>query len=348
MDVLVIGGGGTLGRLVCKEVEARGHRAVPLGRRDGDLRDPEVIARPKARVIVNCAGASVALGLGHGWRGYRAVDVPIGHAAIAAAHRTNARLVYVGVHHPPAMRDTPYVDAHERVAEAMREHRRRRRARRPASSRRSPAFLPMARRGFLADVGSGNARTNPICERDLAEIIVDVALGPDGPRDVSAGGPEILSRREIMETIAAQPVGASGSARCPCGSRERGAAMLRLVHPRMGQFGQFAVGLATNDVIAPALGTTRLGDYLAGVRARPSSLKRGRSFTCLTCDSQASENLLARVPVKLTCAARTSRPHANHHARLGVVRISGSRHEPNRTRDERARQQLNFTGTWFE
>jgi uncharacterized protein YbjT (DUF2867 family) len=264
MDVLVIGGGGTLGRLVCREVAARGHRTVSLGRRDGDLRDPDVIARARARVIVNCAGASVALGLGHGWRGYRAVDVPIGHAAIAAARRTNARLVYVGVHHPPSMRDTAYVDAHERVADLMKDV--------DGAIVRATGFfsafaalVPMARRGLLVDIGDGKARTNPICERDLAEIVVDVALGGDGPRDVAAGGPEVFTRREIFEHVARCADRRVRMAGMPVWLSAVGAAALRLVHPRMGQFAQFAVGLAKHDVIAPALGTTRLGDYLAGV-----------------------------------------------------------------------------------
>jgi uncharacterized protein YbjT (DUF2867 family) len=69
MDALVIGGGGALGRLVCGQLAVRGHRAVPLGRRDGDLRDASLIARAGAPVIINCAGASVAMGPGHGWRG---------------------------------------------------------------------------------------------------------------------------------------------------------------------------------------------------------------------------------------------------------------------------------------
>src|SRR5262245_7292715 len=119
MDVLVIGGGGGLGRLVCAGVSARGHTAIPFGRRNGDLRDPSVLAVPNARVIINCAGASVAMGFGHGWRGYRAVDTPIGKAAVVAAHETNARLVYVAVHHGSAARTTAYVDAHEQVAAAM-------------------------------------------------------------------------------------------------------------------------------------------------------------------------------------------------------------------------------------
>jgi hypothetical protein len=42
-----------------------------------------------------------------------------------------------------------------------------------------------------------------------------------------------------------------------------GASLLSLVHPRIGQFARFAAGLATHDGVAPALGTTRLADYLA-------------------------------------------------------------------------------------
>lgn len=261
MDVVVLGGGGTLGRLVCAEVQARRHKAISLGRRDGDLRDPAVIAAPNARVIINCAGASVAMGLGKGWRGYRAVDIPIGHAAIAAAHETNARLVYVGVH-APALTHTAYVDAHERVAKAM--------VGLDACIVRATGFfcaytalLPMAKKGVLVDIGDGSARTNPISERDLAEIVVDCALGGDGPRDVSAGGPDVMTRRQIFEHVAAlagRPVRIGGM---PVWMATASAALTRAIHPRMGQFMQFAAGLAQHDAIAPALGTTRFVDYVA-------------------------------------------------------------------------------------
>src|SRR5262245_43096993 len=217
MDVLVIGGGGALGRLVCSELSTRGHRALPLGRRDGDLRDPALIARAGAPLLINCAGASVQLGFGHGWRGFRAVDVPIGLAAIEAARRTKARLIYISAHHPPAMRPTAYIDAHERVADAMGDIDGA--IVRPTGffSAITSAFLPMAGRGRMFDVGNGRARTNPISERDLAEIVVDIALGsarchgssrggaaPRGemPREISVGGPEVMSRREMLERVA--------------------------------------------------------------------------------------------------------------------------------------------------
>jgi uncharacterized protein YbjT (DUF2867 family) len=245
MDVLVVGKGGGLGRLVCAELEARGHRVVTEA--------------PK--VVINCAGASVALALGKGWRGYRAVDVPIGLRAIETAKRNNARLVYVGVHHPPAMRGTPYVDAHERVVEAMRDVDGCV-VRATGFFSAFAAFASMARRGLLVDVGDGTARTNPICEHDLAEIVVDVALGGDGPRELSAGGPDVMSRREIMALVAAGANRRVRIAGLPLWVGRIGALALRCVHPRMGQFAQFAVGLAQNDVIAPSLGTTRLVDYL--------------------------------------------------------------------------------------
>lgn len=263
--MLVLGGGGALGRLVCKQLEERGHRAIPIGRRDGDLRDPDVIARAGAPLIINCAGASVAMALGRGWRGYRAVDVPIGLAAIEAARRTRARLVYISAHHNEHLRRTAYIDAHERVAEAMGDIDGA--VVRPTGffSAITSAFLPMARRGRMFDIGSGRARTNPICERDLAEIVVEVALGGTGPRDVSVGGPEVMSRREILERIASVAGYKSKITSIPLALAKLDAALLRLVHPRIGQFVQFAVGLAQHDLIAPACGTTKLSDYVAAL-----------------------------------------------------------------------------------
>ena len=265
MDVVVLGGGGGLGRLICEQLKAKGHTTTSIGRRNIDELDRlEKGSDPISRVLINCAGASVALGLGHGWRGYRAVDVPIGLRAVEAAKRAKARLVYVGVHHTPALRDCAYVDAHERVAEAMRDI--------DGCVVRATGFfsayaslLPMAKRGFVPDIGSGSPRTNPICERDLAEIVVDVALGGDGPRDVAAGGPEVLTRREIIEAVAARAGRRVRIAGMPVWMMAASALVMRGLHPRIGQFMQFAVGLAKHDVIAPSLGTTKLGDYLEGI-----------------------------------------------------------------------------------
>ena len=270
MDVVVLGGGGGLGQLICERLHAKGHTATSIGRRNIDELDRLGSGGASPSVLINCAGASVALGLGHGWRGYRAVDVPIGLRAVEAAKRARARLVYVGVHHGPALRDCAYVDAHERVADAMQGV--------DGCIVRATGFfsayaalLPMAKRGFVADIGSGSPRTNPICERDLAEIVVDCALGGDGPRDVAAGGPEVLTRRQIIEAVAARAGRRVRIASMPIWMIHASSLVMRALHPRIGQFMQFAVGLAKHDAIAPALGTTKLGDYLDQLTGLPVS-----------------------------------------------------------------------------
>src|SRR3569623_1095786 len=112
MNVLIVGAGGLMGALVREQDMGRGHTAIALRR-------GEPVAR--AEGIVHAAGASGAMTLGKGWRGYRAVDVPLGLAVAAHARARRARMIYVGVHHPPALRDCAFVAAHARVAAALRE-----------------------------------------------------------------------------------------------------------------------------------------------------------------------------------------------------------------------------------
>jgi len=265
MNVLVLGSRGSVGRHVVTELTSRGHSVRTLTRKDGaDLRDADTVSRAAAGTgaIVNCAGASVAMGLGHGWRGYRAVDVPIGLAVAEAARRTGARVVYVAAFHQPALRRTAYVDAHERVVDAMRDV--------DAAIVRSTGFFsvfaslqPLARRGLLVDIGKGTSRTNPIAETDLARVIADAVRG-DGPREIDAGGPEVMTRRELFERIAASVDRRVRIIGMPVWLATAGVAMMRVVHPRIAQFARFATLLATRDAIAPAVGTTSLADYLAG------------------------------------------------------------------------------------
>jgi uncharacterized protein YbjT (DUF2867 family) len=265
METLVLGARGGLGRLVVTELAARGHRTRTVSRREARDVDALAAAAKGVGAIVDCAGASIAMGFGHGWRGYRAVDTPLGLVAAAAARRVAARMVYVGVHHAPELADYAYVDAHERVVAAMRAC--------DGVVVRATGFysafgalVPLARRGILVDAGSGRARTNPIDEHDLAAIVAEAVTG-DGPREFSVGGPEVLTRAELFERIAAVAGRRVRIVRVPAWLAGAGSAMLRVVHPRIGQFAKFAVGLSRHDNIAPALGTTTLADYL-GAAAR--------------------------------------------------------------------------------
>src|SRR5262245_37110688 len=236
MDVLVLGARGGLGRLVCAELTVHGHAVRTVERRDA--RDPAALARIGAGAIVNCAGASLALGLGHGWRGYRAVDTPIGLASVEAARRTGARLVYIGVHHPPPMARVAYIDAHERVVAAMRDIDGVV-VRATGFFSAFASFLPLARRGLLIDAGAGRTRTNPIDERDLAAIVAE-CVASDGPRELSVGGPEVMTRAHIFDQLAAASHRRVRVLRLPVWLASASGAALRLVHPRLGQLAAFA------------------------------------------------------------------------------------------------------------
>lgn len=260
MDTLLLGAGGGLGTLIARELVAKGNVVRTVDR--ATARDPDALLAAATGVgaIIDCAGASVALAFGRGWRGYRAVDTPIGLAAVQAAKQLDIRMVYVGVAHPPELARCAYVDAHERVATAMRDI--------DGVVVRATGFfsaylslLPMARRGFLMDLGSGQTRTNPIDERCLAEIVAEQITG-EGPRELSVGGPDVMTRAEIFERVAALASRKVRMWRLPTWLAGINATMVRAVHPRMGQFMKFAVLLAKHDAIAPSVGTRRFGDYL--------------------------------------------------------------------------------------
>ena len=258
MDVLVLGARGGLGRLVASELTLRGHRILTVTR--AQARDVTALVETRAQAIVNCAGASVAFGFGHGWRGYRAVDTPIGLAAVEAARRLDVRMVYVGVNHSEAFTSCWYIDAHERVARAMGDIDGV--VVRPTGFFSAFASLiPLARRGLLVDIGDGRVLTNPIDEHDLAAIVAEAVVG-DGPREIPCGGPEVMSRRAVFELVAAAAGRPGTKIRgMPVWLARMSTAALCAVHPRMGQFARFAVLLAQHDMIAPALGTMTLARY---------------------------------------------------------------------------------------
>jgi uncharacterized protein YbjT (DUF2867 family) len=263
-SIALVGASGILGMLVRDQLETRGRRVIAIER--GDARDPAAIARAGAGTIIDCAGASVAIAPGHGWRGYRAVDTPIGLAVAEAARRTGAHMIYVAAHHAPAQRGTPYIAAHERVALAMRDISGCV-VRATGFFAAFAALLQLARRGWLVDVGDGHTHTNPIDERDLAELIVDRALAADGPRELVAGGPDVLTRRELYELIAKRAGRRVRIVGVPVWLARIGSALATPLHPRIAQFGRFACGLAVDDVIAPSMGTRRFDTYLASVAA---------------------------------------------------------------------------------
>ena len=287
--LLVVGATGSLGRAVAETALARGGAQVRVLVRNpdrlpaslrgkvevvvGDAGDPRAAREAAGGVdrVFSCAGASVMPGLGRGWRGYGAVDWTINRTLIDAAAEAHARrFVYVSVYHPPEMARLPYIAAHERVVAHLRGSGLGYGVVRPTGFFSTVGvFVDMARKGAIPEIGaSASARTNPIADEDLAIVCAD-ALASDDPRlELEAGGPDIVTRREIGE-LAFAAVGRRPRFRhIPGWLARAGAWMLRPLHPRMSQFAAFVTALGAHDNVAPAHGTRRLADaFTARARA---------------------------------------------------------------------------------
>jgi uncharacterized protein YbjT (DUF2867 family) len=281
--LLVAGASGALGARIALAARARGWRVRALGRdRErlpyvlqpdavvGDARDPAVAAQAVAGVdaIVSAAGASVRPALGHGWRGYRAVDTAL-HRALIAAAAHQPRFVYVSVHHPPAMRRLAYVAAHEDVVDQLRASPLPHAIVRPTGFFSALAtYLDLARSGAVPEIGRGDTRTNPIDDDDLAEICLHALEDPARHLELAAGGPDVVTRRAIAEQAFAALGLAPHFRRVPLAVARLTAALLRPVHPRLSQLTAFVAALAEHDVVAPVMGTRRLADDLAARASR--------------------------------------------------------------------------------
>ena len=233
----------------------------------GDARDRRAAGElvRGADAVFSCAGASVQLGLGHGWRGYRAVDTAANRALVDAARAAGRpRFVYVSVFHVPAMRRLAYVAAHERVADAIGDAGLPHAIIRPTGFHSAVAtYVELARRGALPEIGDGSARTNPIADDDLADVCVEALVRSEPALHVDAGGPDVLTRRSIGELAFAALGRPARFRRVPAWLATAGATLLRPVHPRIAQFAAFVAAISTQDLIAPALGASRLGDAFA-------------------------------------------------------------------------------------
>jgi uncharacterized protein YbjT (DUF2867 family) len=273
--VLVAGASGQLGRHVVSELRRRGYRVRALSRRPerltglvdeavrGDLLDPSSLRAACAGVdrVFSCAGASMDLNDLRDRRGPLEVDWGGNRNLLAAARAAGvSRFAYVSVYGGGAMRHLAYTDAHERFVDELAGSGVDHTVIRPTGFFSFfGEMVKMAQRGRGIVIGSGEARTNPIHEADLACVCADALAG--GAREVPAGGPETLTRTEIVRA-AFRALGREPKlTRVPPGFFRAAAAVARPLNPRLAALLAFGAEVSQVDCVAPAHGTRRLEDY---------------------------------------------------------------------------------------
>lgn len=281
--ILVAGATGELGRHVVAALKARGcwvralsrsrERAMQLGADDvaiGDATQAGSLAGACAGVerVFSCLGQSVGTAMSNRGPGYHAVDYVANHNLLGAARQAGVkRFVYVSVLGADAYSGVAYLKAHADVAAELRRSGLSYAVIQPTGFFSAyAAFFDMARQGRGVLFGDGKARTNPIHDADLADVCAGAVLA-DTDEDIQAGGPDIHSRREVLELafaalgrpprIVAAPAWAPGAI----------GAVARPFAPRIGELMAFLGAVSSADFVAPVRGQRRLADYFRELAA---------------------------------------------------------------------------------
>lgn len=281
--ILVAGATGHLGREVVDQLAGSGYKVRALTRDPsrlasrphvtavrGDLTDPDSLrtACEGADAVISCAGASLTMGRFGDRQRFSRVDHEGNRALLRTAQTSGVRrFVYVSLFGAERVAGTEYADAHERFVRELADSGMSHVVVRPTGFFSFLAeFVRLAARGFGPVMGDGRARMNPVHETDVAIASVAALAGED--REIAIGGPQVLTRQEMVELAFAAIGRTPRLTHVSPRVIESAAALLRPVQPRIAALMHFGARISQVDVIAPAVGTRRIEDYFRDVALR--------------------------------------------------------------------------------
>lgn len=279
--ILLAGATGSVGLDLLRLLRAREHFVRTLSRAEAnaarvrglasevvvaDAAEPGAVAGALDGVdtLVSCLGANVSMTLRER-RSYHDVDVVANTSLLEAAKRAGVRrFVYLSAHPGPGYAHTRYLSAHLQVEELIRASGLSFSFVRPTGIYTALSdMIAMARAGLGVVTGDGLARTNPVHPTDVAEALADVVAG--GPDVVAVGGPDVMTRDEVMR-LAFEAVGKEPQIlHVPAGVFRATSVLLGGIHPRLSDLLEFVAAVTTSDSVAPARGTRPLRAWFAEV-----------------------------------------------------------------------------------
>ncbi len=228
----------------------------------GDALEPTSIhgVCDEVEVIASCLGASVAMDAPEK-RSYLEVDVIANRNLIEEAKRAGIRrFLYIAAFANQGYQQTAYIRAHEQVVELLRTSGMSYTVVRPTGIFSAlHDILKIAKMGFGIVIGSGEARTNPIHQREVAEICLANLF--EGSTEMPVGGPEVVSRRGIAETAFRVLNKKARVISVPPGLMRFSARMMGPINQRKAELFDFATAVSISESVAPVVGVMRLEDY---------------------------------------------------------------------------------------
>jgi uncharacterized protein YbjT (DUF2867 family) len=276
--VLVAGATGGLGRAVLDELKGRGYITRALVRDAGRLGDARASADEiftadatmretlkgaceRVDVVFSSLGAPLNVRLSKERRSYDDVDYQANRNLLDESLKSGVRkFVYVSVFGAERLGELEYPSAHSRFAHDLKYSGIEHTIVQPTGF--FSAFgeiLKIAKNGKVASIGSGEARTNPIHEQDLAKVCADAI--ESSQKEIPSGGPEVLTRKEIIELAFKALTKKPRIIKAPASVMKVLIWPTKLFDRRLHALMRFLIAVSEIDVVAPAYGHRRLYDY---------------------------------------------------------------------------------------
>jgi len=293
--VLVAGATGYLGKFVTREFKQRGYWVRALTRSAQRLEEPGPFTAPAIHcgeiddVFVAeatepetleglCEGgielvfSSLGISRQRDGRSFEEVDYQANRNLIDLCVKTGVRkFVYVSMLGAEQIAELAITKAHERVVEDLEASGLEYAIVRPSGYFSDMgAVLNMAKRGRVLLVGDGANRFSPIHGQDLAAVCVDAAEGEE--RVIEAGGPDVLTQREVAELafdVVGKPVKVTV---IPLWLAYGLARFIGVLNRQFGDLAEFIVTAGEVDGVGPVRGKTTLRSYFEEL-ARDSNLE---------------------------------------------------------------------------
>lgn len=121
-------------------------------------------------------------------------------------------------------------------------------------------MIEMARKGQLINIGTGDKKTHPIYEGDLAKICVDLIAEKNGV--IEAGGKQTYTRKELVDIIQ-QSVNPKKTVKSlPLDLFTFSLPLIKVFNRNMYDKLAFFLEVTQHDTVAPPLGESRFEEYI--------------------------------------------------------------------------------------
>ncbi len=274
--ILVLGATGSLGFEVLKLLKQEGHyvRALCLDEDDaseikeytddifiGDAQNPETLTNicSKIDIIFSAMGKSVSLFTDNKTT-FRDIDYQANKNILDIALKSKVqRIVYISVFGSSKYKDLELAKEHEKFTGEIKKSGLAYTVIHPVGIFTGlHDVLIMASKGQVISVGSGDKKTNPIHQKDLAKVCLENIV--NGKNKIEVGGPKIYTREEIA-TLACNAMGDAKVVTIPAWLVDIGLPFVKLWDKSLFDKLAFFKTVLTEDAVAPAQGSLLLEDY---------------------------------------------------------------------------------------